>query len=408
MSILIRITTVVLLSCIPSLAADWATWLGPHRDGKSAETGLPASWPEGGPELVWSATGLGEGYASMAVVGNRVYTQGQEAGQEFVLALDVATGNQIWKTAVGKAYENPQGNGPRGMPQVDGDRVYAVSAEGNLVCLATETGEVVWDIYYADQFDSIIPKWGFTESPLVDGGRLVINPGGKNAGIVALDKATGDVIWQSQNDLAAYSSVLAFDFGGLHIYAAMTASAAIGVNAEDGSLLWRYEKASNGWGINIATPVYADGHVFYSTDYDHGSLMLRLSAEGGTVTASEVYFTGNMQNHFMTSVKIGDHLYGFSGNQPAILVAMKFETGEVAWRDRSVNKGNCILAEGLLYCQGETGVIGLIEPSPEGYREISRFQISRGRWNTWAYPAIANGRLYIRDQDNLYAYDISR
>jgi len=408
LSTLIRILSVLLLLGIHSLAADWATWLGPNRDGRSAETGLVTSWPEGGPELLWSATGLGEGYSSMAVVGDRVYTQGQEGGQEFVLALDVATGNQAWKRPIGKAYENPQGNGPRGMPQVDGDRLYAVSAEGNLVCLATETGEVVWDIYYADKFDSFIPKWGFTESPLVDGDRLVIAPGGENAGIVALDKNTGDVIWQSQDDRAAYSSVLAFDFGGLRIYAILTASAGIGVNAEDGTLLWRYEKASNGWGINIATPVYAEGHVFYSTDYGTGSLMLQLASEGGTVTASEAYFSTDMQNHFMTAVKIGDYLYGFSGNQPAILVAMEFETGEVAWRDRSVNKGNCILAEDLLYCQGETGTIGLIDPSPEGYREISRFQISRGRWNTWAYPAIANGRLYIRDQDNLYAYDISR
>ena len=415
MFMLIRISSILFFLCISVFAADWATWLGPNRDGKSTKTGLLTSWPESGPKAFWKAAGIGEGYASMAVVGNRIYTQGQEGDQQFVLALDASNGEQVWRTPTGEAYNSGQGSGPRAMPIIDGDRLYALAADGTLVCLETETGKRVWGFNYIEKFGSREPKWGFSEHPLVDGDRLIINPGGKNAGIVALNKNTGDVIWQSQDDLAGYSSIVAFDFGSTHIYTVLTASAAIGVDANDGSLLWRYDKVSNRT-ANIATPVYAEGHIFYSSDYDTGCALLKLASEGGKVTATEVYFSRDMQNHYTTSILIGDYLYGFSGNHPGILVAMEFETGRVAWQDRSVDKGNRIFAENLLYCQGENGKIGLIDPSPEGYEEISRFEIKRTQvkmvWvpagNMWALPAIANGRLYLRDQDNLYAYDIKR
>jgi outer membrane protein assembly factor BamB len=413
MSGLRRISFIFFILCIHVLAADWAVWFGPNRDGKSTETGLLKSWPQGGPKSVWKVKGIGEGYSSMAVVGNRIYTQGQEGGRQFVLALDAATGKQVWKTPTGKSYENYRGNGPRGMPQVDGARLYALASDGTLVCLETETGRRVWGFNYIEKLGSTMPRWGFAEQPLVEGDRLIINPGGKGAAIVALNKTTGAVIWQAQDELAAYSSVLPLDLGGRHIYTVLMNSAAIGVDAKDGSLLWRFAKVANSV-ANIATPVYADGYVFYSSDYDTGCLLVKLDAQGGKVTATEAYFNRDMQNHYTTSIRIGDFLYGFSGNTPGILTAMEFKTGKVAWKDRSVDKGNCIFAEGLLYCQGESGEIGLIDPSPAGYKEISRFEIQAAgpSWNPsgsmWTVPAIANGRLYVRDQDNLYAYDIKR
>jgi outer membrane protein assembly factor BamB len=177
----------------------------------------------------------------MAVVGNRIYTQGQEGDQQFVVALDTAGGKQVWKTPTGKAFSSDQGGGPRGMPTVDAKRLYALAADGTLVCLDTETGKRLWGFNYVEKFGSTQPRWAFSASALVDGDRLIISPGGKGAGIVALNKATGDVIWQSQDDLAGYSSVLPLDFGGLHIYTVMTRSAAIGVDAKDGSLLWLRE-----------------------------------------------------------------------------------------------------------------------------------------------------------------------
>jgi outer membrane protein assembly factor BamB len=419
MSRLLRIASLIALISVPVLAADWTNWLGPNRDGKSLETGLLKSWPEGGPKVAWKAQGLGEGYSTLAIAGNRIYTQGQEGSQQFVLALDAATGKQVWKTPTGKSYSNDMGNGPRGMTVIDGSRLYAVASDGTFVCLEAATGKRVWGLNYIEKFGSTIPTWGFTESPLIDGDRVVINPGGKGAGIVVLNKTTGAVIWQAQDDVAAYSSVVMFDFGGKHIYTVLTATAAIGVDAKDGSLLWRYEKVNNR-AANIATPVYSDGYVFYSTDYDTGCALLQLNAAGGKVTASEVYFSRNMQTHYATAIHLGDHLYAFSGNQPGILTAMEFKTGKVAWKDRSIEKGNCIFADGLLYCQGETGKVGLIDPSPSAYKEVSRFQFAsappRGAndpaWvppgKIWTVPAIANGRLYLRDQGVLFAYDIKR
>ena len=401
---------------MPAIAADWTRWLGPNRDGKSSETGLLKAWPEGGPKSAWKVKGLGEGYSSLAVVGNRLYTQGQDGADQFVVALDAATGKQVWKTPNGKAYGSDQGNGPRSMPQIEGNLLYALASDGSLVCLEVETGKKIWGFNYTEKFGSANPRWGFAEHPLIDGDRLIIAPGGKGAGMVALNKTNGAVLWQTQDDPAHYSSVLPLDFGGLHVYTVMTGSSAIGVDAKDGSLLWSYEKANNRV-ATIATPVYADGYVFYSSDYGTGCALLQLKAEGGKVTAAEVYFSREMQNHYTTSVKIGETLYGFSGNQPGVLVAMDFKSGKQLWKDRSVSKGNCLVADGLLYCQGEGGTIGLIDPSPAAYKEISRFQLSTVRptgefWNPtgnmWTYPVIANGRLYVRDQDNLYAYDIKR
>src|SRR5450759_5188295 len=191
---------ITLSLCTIALAADSPQWRGPNRDGKSTETGLLAQWPAGGPRLVWKAQGLGEGYSSFAVVGNRLYTQGQQGDREFVLALDVATGKQLWKTPTGRALSNDKGNGPRGTPTVDGNRLYAVAGDGTLVCLATDTGKRVWGTSFVDDFKGREPHWGYSESPLVEGDRVIVTPGGSGASIVALNKATGAVIWKSQSD----------------------------------------------------------------------------------------------------------------------------------------------------------------------------------------------------------------
>jgi outer membrane protein assembly factor BamB len=194
------------------------------------------------------------------------------------------------------------------------------------------------------------------------------------------------------------------DFGGTRLVVVLTARGALGLDMQNGELHWRYDKVANRV-ANIATPIIRGGHVFLSTDYGTGCALLRLSSDGGSVTASEVYFNKDMRNHYTSSVLIGNTLYGFSS---AILTALNFLTGQVAWRDRSVGKGNCIFAEKNLYCLGEDGAMGLIEATPEAYKEKSRFQISKGEYPTWTPPVIANGKLYLREQDNLYCYDIKR
>lgn len=400
-----RLCALIFLSCcVLASAADWPQWRGPNRDGKSLETGLVAAWPAGGPRLVWKAQGLGEGYSSFAVVGGRLYTQGQQGGQQFVLAIDVSTGKPLWKTPSGRAFGNDKGNGPRGTPTIDGKRLYALASDGMLLCLETETGKRIWGYNIGEKFGGSVPRWGYSESPLVDGDRVIVTPGGRGAAVVALNKVTGNLIWKSQNDAAAYSSAIPFDAGGTRGLAILTSEAAIGLNMKDGSLLWRYARVANGT-ANAATPIVYNGHVFVSSDYGTGAALLKLTPEGSSLKASEVYFSRDMRNHYTTSVLVGDHVYGFSS---AILTAMNVMTGKVAWSDRSVGKGNCIYAEGRLYCLGEEGAVGLIDPTPAGYKEVSRFQIPRGSNPTWTPPVVADGKLYLREQDNLYCYNIKR
>jgi outer membrane protein assembly factor BamB len=393
-----------LCCCVVASAADWPQWRGPNRDGKSLETGLVASWPAGGPRVVWKAQGLGEGYSSFAVVGGRLYTQGQQGNQQFVLAIDANTGKQLWKTPSGRAFGNDKGNGPRGTPTIDGNRLYALASDGMLLCLETETGKRIWGYNIGEKFGGSVPRWGYSESPLIEGDRIIVTPGGRGASVVALNKATGDLLWKSQNDAAGYSSAIPFDAGATRGLAVLTSDAAIGLDMKSGGLLWRYGKIANDV-ANAATPIVHNGHIYVSTDYGTGCALLKLTPDGGSVKAAEVYFNKDMRNHYTTSVLVGEHLYGFSS---AIFTAMNFMTGKVAWSHRSVGKGNCIYAEARLYCLGEDGVMGLIDPTPAGYKEISRFEIPRGSNPTWTPPVIADGKLYLREQDNLYCYNIKR
>ena len=385
-------------------AADWPQWRGPNRDGISPETGLLRSWPASGPRLVWKAQGLGEGYSNLAIAQGRIFTQGQRGRAQFVIALNKASGRKLWQTPAGKSYRDSHGSGPRSTPTVDGDRVFALSADGTLVCLETSTGNTVWSLNIVKKFGGRIPGWGVSGSPLVDGNRVIVNPGGRGASIVALDKRNGTVLWRALSDPPGYSSPIAVQVGGTRQIIVFTGRSAVGVQAETGNALWRYRRVSNGT-ANIATPIFRDGHVFLSSDYGTGCALLKLTSQNGFWRAAEVYFNRNMRNHYSSSVLVGDHLYGFSSS---ILTAMHWKTGAVAWRDRSVGKGTVAYADGNLYLASEDGVVGLAEATPAGYREKSRFQISRSSVPMRAVPVISGGRLYLRDQDTLYCFDISR
>jgi len=362
------------------------------------------AWPAGGPPRVFKVSGLGEGYSAAAVVGSRLYIQGQRGDDEFVMALDALNGKELWRTRTGQSFREQRGYGPRGTPTVDGDRVYALAADGMLVSVEAKTGKVIWQVNIVDQFHSRIPHWGISESPLVDGDRVIVTPGAKGASVVALDKITGKVLWQSQSDPAGYSSPVAFDIGGVHRLVVFTGQGALGLDFKNGELQWRYDKVSNRT-ANIATPIVHGDQVFLSSDYGTGCALLKLAVNGGAMSASEVYFNREMRNHYSTSVLVNGYLYGYSS---AILTAMKFETGEVAWRDRSVGKGSVIYAEGRLYCRGENGVMGLVEATPGGYHEKGRLEIPKGDFPTWSTPVIANGKLYVREQDDLYCFNIKR
>lgn len=393
-----------LLSSAAALAADWPQWRGPARDGQTNETGLLRSWPAGGPKQLWVASGLGEGYSSYSIAGGRLFTMGQDRQSQWVEARDAASGKSVWRTKLGGLFEERRGNGPRCTPTLDGDLLFAIGGEGTLVALQRATGQKVWEKNVVKEFGGNVPHWGISESPLIDGNRLIVQPGGRDAGVVALDKATGKTLWKSLSDEAGYSSAIAFNFGGQRHLVVFTAEGAVGLHADTGKQQWRYNKVANGT-ANIATPLFAQGHVFLSSDYGTGCALLKLSATGGTIKADEVYFSREMKNHYCSSVLVGDHLYGFNST---VLTSLNFLTGNMAWRDRSVGKGQLIAAEGLLYLQGENGTVALAEATPKGYQEISRFSLQTGGYPLWTLPAIANGRLYLRDQDKLYCYDIAR
>jgi outer membrane protein assembly factor BamB len=396
---------VVPLAASVALMADWPDWRGPGRDGISLETGLLERWPAGGPPLAWKATGIGDGFASFSIAEGRVFTQGQRDGKQYLIALDEQTGKKLWEIAHGAAYRNNRGDGPRGTPTIDGERVYALAADGSLVCAKVATGEQVWTTNLLRRFGGRNISWGLSESPLIDGQRLIVNAGGKGASIVALDKNNGNVLWQSQSDEAGYSSAVASEVGGLRQYILLTGEGAVGVSAESGELFWRYDEVANST-ANVATPVVRGDHVFVSSDYGTGGALLKMSRSGNRIQAQQVYFNRDMRNHYSSSVLMGEHLYGYSSS---VLTAMNFQTGAVAWRDRSVGKGQVIYAEGRLYLFSEDGVAGLAEANPAAYREISRFEIARvSSYPTWALPAIANGKLYLRDQGTLYSYNIRK
>ena len=385
-------------------AADWPQWRGPQRDGISGETELLDAWPVGGPRQIWKTQGLGRGYSAFAIAQGRLFTQGQRGDHQFVLALDEATGKRLWETPTGPAFPQDRGDGPRGTPTVDGDRLFAMAGEGTLVSLDAQTGRVLWKMNVVEKFGGRVPNWGVSESPLVDGNDLIVTPGGPGAAIVALDKKTGHLVWKSQSDRAAYSSAIAAEVGSIRQIIVFTSEGVVGLWANNGALLWRYNRVSNRT-ANIATPIFQNEFVFVSSAYGTGCALLKLTAEGGTVKVSEVYFSREMQNHYSSSVVVGGSVYGFSN---AILTAMNLETGRVAWRDRSVGKGSVTYADGKLYLLSEDGVVGLAEATSVGYNEKSRFEIPHGAFPTWTPPVISGGRLYLREQDNLYCYDIKK
>jgi len=380
-------------------AANWPQWRGPNRDGISKETGLLKQWPAEGPPLVWKATGAGRGYSSFSISNGKLYTMGLRGDREFVIAFDIATGKEAWATPHGSAFHNDRGDGPRGTPTIDGDRLYALGGNGDLSALDARTGKIIWSKNVLKEFGGSNIQWGISESPLVLGNKVLVNAGGPGASMVALNKTDGSVIWKSQSDEPGYSSAIPVDINGNTQVVFFTAQRAVGLDARDGRLLWEYGKPANNV-ANVATPIVRNNRIFISSDYGTGGGVVEIKPDN---KAQEIYFTKDMRNHHSSSVLIGDYLYGFSSS---ILTAMKFDTGEIAWRDRSVGKGSLVYADGNLYCLSENGVVGLVEATPTGYKEKGRFRIQQGSLPTWAHPVVAGGRLYLRDQDTIYAFDV--
>jgi outer membrane protein assembly factor BamB len=404
-----------LFTSLTLAAADWPQWRGPRRTAISEERGLLAEWPKEGPKLLWQVSDLGEGYATPAVAGNRVYLIANRGmDNEFVQALSVEDGKTVWTTGLGKVGnpdQQPSYPMARSTPSVDGKLLYALGSDGDLVCLETATGKVVWRKSLRSDFGGLPGKWAYAESPLIDGDVLVVTPGGNEATIVALNKKTGSPIWKSAvpgGDAAAYASAITTQAAGRKQYVQFLDKGVVGVDAKDGRFLWRYQRTSTG-PANIPTPVAQDGYIYSSNARRFGAGLVQLHPSSDGVTAEEVYFERDAPNTLGGQVLVGKHLYGTNGEG---LVAAEFLTGKVAWKSDG-GPGAVLYADGRLYVHRESGDVVLVVATPEAYREKGRFtpanqpKHTRAREVAWTYPVVANGRLYIRDLGTLWCYQIS-
>lgn len=397
----------ILATALP--AADWPAFRGADRTDVSTETGLLKEWPEGGPKKIWTSDRGGLGYSGFSIVGGTLYTMGSRDGNEFLVALDAATGKEKWTATVGPLLTNGWGDGPRGTPSVDGDRVYAMGGKGDLVCANAATGAVLWKASMS-AFGGSVPGWGFTESVLVDGDKVVCTPGGPQGTLLALDKMTGNKVWQSEgwDDPAQYASPIAADHGGVRQYIQLTMKHVGGVDAKTGKPLWL-----SPWGGRTAvipTPIFREGKVYISSGYGVGCKLVDLGSSNSPV---DVWENQNMTNHHGGVILVGDHLYGFSDKDRGNWVCQDWKTGEVKWSSKNLGKGAIHCADGMLYLLEEnSGTVCLIKASPEGWSEHGRFKLEpqttqrnpKGR--IWTHPVVSGGRLYLRDQELISCYDV--
>ncbi|MEX2114706.1 MAG: PQQ-binding-like beta-propeller repeat protein [Pirellulales bacterium] len=407
------LAVVFCLFAVPTWAVDWPQWRGPQRNGISTETGLLAEWPTDGPKLLWQAKAIDEGYSTPSIVGDRIYLMSNKGLEdEFVQALSVEDAQQLWSVRIGKVGPNqgPQYPGARSTPTVDGDLLFVLGSDGDLACIESHGGKVRWQKSLRSDFGGTPGKWAYSESPLVDGNKVICTPGGEEATIVALDKNSGEPIWKcalDEGDEAAYASAIVLDAAGAKQYVQFLQKGVVGVDAKTGEKLWRYEKTAEGSPANIPTPLAHDAFV-YSASGKGGGGLVELKTGAAGIEPTEIYAGPKLPTSIGGAVRVGDALYGTNS---AGLMCVDFASGEVKWQDRSVGPGAVCFAEGRLYVHGEGGDVALVEATPEAYREKGRFtppdQPEKGKAKAWAYPVVANGRLYIRDWGALWCYDVS-
>lgn len=402
-----------LVVCGSLRADDYPQWRGPNRDGITRETGLLKQWPKEGPKQLWQGKNMGGGYSTPAVVGDQLFVLGNEGLEnEFVKALATADGKELWTTRIGNVGEpkqQPPYPGTRSTPTVDGDSLYVLGSDGDLACLDKSSGKARWQKNVRAEFGGKPGRWAYSESPLIDGDALICTPGGESATMVALNKKTGEVIWKCAvpgGDAAGYASIVVSQAGGLKQYIQFVEKGVIGVEAKSGKFLWRWDRPAQGSPANIPTPVVFEDYVFAGSGRAGGGLA-KLNVKDGAVEVQQIYFEQKVPTAIGGAIKLGKELYGTTAQAMLCLDAL---TGQLKWEDRALGAAALCFADGRLYLHAENGDVALVEASPEGYREKGRFTPAelpdRGRSKSWAYPVVANGRLYIRDLGTLWCYDI--
>ncbi len=405
----------LLLSCLSTSAADWPQFRGPRRDGVSTATGLLREWPKDGPTVAWKATGLGTGFSTVAVAGEHVFTMGDLKDGCYLFALKRSDGSSVWSLKVG----NKGGNyaGPRCTPTVVGDRVYALGQFGDLVCVDVAAGKEVWRKNLPRDFKGQSGGWNYTESLLVDGDHLICTPGGSDASMLALDRKTGDVVWKGVvpgGDTAGYSSIVIAEIGGVRQYVQLMANGVVGFAARDGKLLWRYGQQGNrfaGNTANIPTPIVQGDQIFCCAGYGRGGALIQISKEDDKFTVKELYFKRELNNKHGGVIKVGEYLYGDHDDSGRPWCA-DFKTGKVIWEKKERGEGSgsasVTAADGHLYVRYDNGWVALVQLGGSKYTEICGFKIPNSGSNSWPHPVVVDGKLYLREQNTLWCYDIKR
>lgn len=401
--------------------SDWPQFHGPLRDNICRETGLLKEWPEGGPKQLSTFSGLGRGYSTVAISGGKLFTMGDlkdAEGEEaqYVLAYDLQSGKRLWNAQIGPAHVD---GGPRCTPTLDGDALYAIGTDGDLVCLDAATGQLRWAKNFVNDFEGqFMAVWKFSESPLIDGDRLICTPGGPEATMVALNKQTGEVIWKCAMpeigtggvDGCGYSSAVAAEICGVRQYVQLVGRGVIGVEAATGRFLWGYNPVANTV-ANITSPIVRGDYVFATTAYNTGSALLKIVKDGDGFAAEEVYFISprDFQNHHGGVVMLGDYIYGGHGPNRGDPACIKVATGEVVWKERGPARGSAgvLYADGNLIYRYDRGEVVMMAASPEGMKITGRFTAPDEEGPAWAHPVIHNGILYLRHNDSLFRYDVS-
>lgn len=402
----------------PEKTGDWPEFHGPRRDSICRETGLLAQWPESGLKLIWKREGLGKGLSTVSIAGGRIFTMGDREvdgkTSQFTIAYDMATQKELWATRIGEPYKD---YGSLSTPTVEADRVYVESTDGEVFCLDPATGAVRWQKNFKDFDGKMMCVWPYSESPLVDSDRLIVTPGGKDAGLVALDKKTGAVVWKCAlpelgplgKDGAAYSSPIVAEIEGVRQYIQVVGRGVVGVAAESGKFLWGYNRLACDI-ANITHPVARGNLVFTTNSYNTGSSLLKIARDGAGFKAEEVYFLGSkqFQNHHGGVVLVGDCIYGGSGLNKGEPTCLRFGTGEVLWKQKAPAAGSAavLFADGhVIFCY-DRGLLVLVEATPKEFRVKGRFTPLTVEGPAWAHPVIHDKRLYLRHNDLLMCYDL--
>lgn len=404
-----------------SAGSDWPQWRGPNRDAQSDEVLASHDWQSAPPEHLWTVEGFGEGYASVAVVSGVLYTVGDVEGGQAVIAADAGNGHILWKTLLTNSKPDHKYEGSRCTPSIDGDRLYVVTSDGSIACLNVKDGAVIWQRSFGDWQGKMMSGWGFSESPLVDGDRVLCTPGGPDALVVCLDKLTGREIWKcepvfeggSGKDGAGYSSIVVSDAAGIRHYVQLTGRGLIGISQNDGKQLWSYTRVANGI-ANIPTPIPYGDLIFSSTSYDTGACLLEIQRSESGLIVNEKYFlpANEFNNHHGGMVLRDGYIYAGHQRNEGFPTCIRLETGEVAWggRLRGEGKGSAaiLLIDGHLIFRYQDGTVALIEATPEEYRVRGSFKPDYQKGNSWSHPVVVGGRLYLREQDRLMCYQVGK